>query len=96
MRSHRGGPIAVLLLARSGELSDNEASLRALRGIRRQTSIVELELELGPHPHDVPRERLLLPDGAAFCRLLGPPNELERFGRAAIERFGLEILAETE
>ena len=59
--------------------------LTAGRGAR----VVELEVELGPHPHDVPRERPALDDAQAFGRLLGEPNELERFGRAAIERFGL-------
>ncbi len=40
-----GGALIVLLLARGGELTDNEAVLRTLRSIRRETPVVELELQ---------------------------------------------------
>lgn len=44
-RTYAKGPLFILLLARGGELSDNEAVLRALRGMRRESHVEELEIE---------------------------------------------------
>jgi tetratricopeptide (TPR) repeat protein len=40
-----GGPLFCLLLARGGELADNEAGLRAIRSMRRDDRIEELDVE---------------------------------------------------
>lgn len=46
-RTHHDGPLLLLLLARGGELGDNEAVTRALRGLRREAGdrLVQWELE---------------------------------------------------
>ncbi len=44
-RTYDEGSLFVLLLARGGELSDNEVVIRALRGMRRESQVEELELE---------------------------------------------------
>jgi len=43
-RIYRGAPLLILLLARGGELTDNEHTLRAVRGIRKAQRIEELEV----------------------------------------------------
>jgi DNA-binding SARP family transcriptional activator len=43
-RSEHESGLAVMLLARGGELNDNQPVMRALRGIRREGSIDEIEL----------------------------------------------------
>ncbi len=43
-RTSRLRPICLVLLARSGELADNEHALRTLRGLRRETQIEEITL----------------------------------------------------
>jgi len=47
-RSVRGEPAMFVLAARGGELPDNEAALRLIRGLRREALIEEMEL--GPLP----------------------------------------------
>jgi DNA-binding SARP family transcriptional activator len=44
-RTYRAGPLLILLLARGGELSDNEAGQRALRSLRKEVQVAQLELE---------------------------------------------------
>ena len=44
-RSYRKGSLFILLLARPGELTDNEAAVRTLRGVRKHASLAEVEVE---------------------------------------------------
>jgi len=39
------GPLCIVLLARGGELNDNDVALRALRSLRRSTRVTTVELE---------------------------------------------------
>jgi DNA-binding SARP family transcriptional activator/tetratricopeptide (TPR) repeat protein len=43
-RTYQAGPLFILLLARGGELADNEAVLRTLRSMRRERRVEELEI----------------------------------------------------
>jgi predicted ATPase len=45
VRTSDRGPLLVLLLARGGELTDNETMSRVLRSLRRERAVVEIELE---------------------------------------------------
>ncbi|MCB1907148.1 MAG: AAA family ATPase [Rhodocyclaceae bacterium] len=45
VRTYDRGPMMVLMLARGGELPDNEAALRLLRGLRRDRTVHQIELE---------------------------------------------------
>lgn len=44
-RTLEAGPVVIALLARGGELADNESALRALRGMRREGELYELDLQ---------------------------------------------------
>lgn len=45
VRTYDRGPLAVLMLARGGELPDNEAASRLLRSLRRERAVLQIELE---------------------------------------------------
>jgi len=72
-RLHRYRPVAIALAARGGELPDNEALLRVLRGLRAERLVEELAL------------RPLDPEGVArLARSVGPDVDAER----AVEESG--------
>ncbi|HSG64559.1 MAG TPA: AAA family ATPase, partial [Gammaproteobacteria bacterium] len=45
VRGSASRPLSVVLIARSGELEDNEAAMRTLRGLRRETRVEKIELK---------------------------------------------------
>jgi len=55
----------------------------------RRSRLLDLTVELGEHPHDRPARRPALDEAETHGRLLGRASPVERFGRMAVDHYGL-------